>query len=80
MSTPLEDAIAQLEAELTDLKLGMKEQPKDGTAGWFTLRGKALGLSLLRSMKARSLEGDCTQADAFYKTCRREMKGVSDSG
>ena len=41
-------AIATIEAEMTALGLGTKDQPAEGTEGWYLLRAKALGLSFLR--------------------------------
>lgn len=63
----LEQAIAQLEFELSG------NAPKEGSADWYLARGRALGLSFLRTMQAAGLV-DVPAVERNYRTARRAMK------
>lgn len=63
--TNLDIAITSLEQELEALNL-----PKEGTVDWFTVRAKALGLSLLKAARLSQLGEDLPRFDAFRKDIR----------
>ena len=71
-------AISQLEEEITALGQGTATQPKMGTADWYTLRAKALGLAGLRQMEQRKIAGDEAISERFYRECLRNMKAVNE--
>lgn len=73
MSTPQENAIAMLEAEIEQLG-----KPEAGTSLWWMLRAKSLGLSLLRSLKAKGID-DPAMAELFRKDVRKRLASVADS-
>lgn len=78
MPTPLEAAIAVLEAEVAGFQQGTKDQPKEKTTDWFLLRAYGLGLSCLRALKARALEDDPPGAERFYRNASKGMKAPDD--
>lgn len=71
MSLPA--AIAQLEEELGALGLG-KRPPAEGSADWFLVRAKALGLSHLRALQEKGLAGDLESCEKCYKGCLKHHK------
>ncbi len=68
----LERAIATVEGELTALGLGTKDQPKEGTEGWYLLRAKSLGLSFLRQI--RQVESNPAALERHFKKATLEVK------
>lgn len=66
MSHPLDVAIAELELEVTALGA-----PDPATVGWFTLRAKSTGLTMLRVLKQRGLQDDPAAAENFRKNARK---------
>ena len=80
MPTPLEAAIAVLEEEVASFQQGTKTQPLVKTTDWFLLRARALGLSTLRTMRARALEDDPVGAERFYRHSLGKMKAPDDQG
>ena len=67
-------AIALLAAEIEALGHGTSRAPKTGTADWYLVRAKALGLAALRQMQALGIEDDPTACDRLYKSLVREGK------
>lgn len=47
--------------------------PKEGTAGWFLIRAYATGQVLLQTIKAKGLQDDPVEADAFRKELRKRV-------
>ena len=78
--TPLESAIALLEAEVEAFQQGTKFQPAEKSEAWFVLRAKALGLSHLRRMAQLRVHDDPAAAERFYRGCQKTFKslGVPD--
>lgn len=70
----LRAAIVSLEAEITALGHGGSNQPREGSAEWFLLRGKLSGLNLLRRMDEQGLGGNARGAEVFYKAHSKELK------
>lgn len=67
-------AIAQLETEVAAFKQGSKDQPKDGSAAWFMLRGLSAGLLMLKQMKLHGVANDPSQADRFFNNYTKQLK------
>lgn len=63
----MDDAIKMLEDEI--LALGI---PREGSAGWYILRAKSLGLSFLKTVKQRGIV-DPLAADSFRKDLRMAL-------
>lgn len=70
----LDRAIAALQQELLDLGVGQKKQPAEGSTDWYLLRGKAVGLSALRAMRAAAGTDDPAIAERFYKRFAADVK------
>lgn len=70
---PLAAAITMLEEELVQLQALMNKQQPGSDPYWWALQAKALGLSHLRSLQARGLEGP-VQADQVRKLYRKELQ------
>ena len=67
-------AIGMLEEEILSSGHGTKQQPKDGTAEWFILRARSLGLSHLRRMKQLGAHLDAGSAERFHRGCAGQLK------
>lgn len=72
----LDRAIAQMEAEVAGFKQGTPDQPAEGTADWFLLRAKAIGLSNLRRMKQLEVGSDPAAAERYYRKCTSALKDL----
>ena len=70
----LDRAIIMLEEEVASFQQGTKSQPTDGSADWFVLRAKALGLSHLRRIKLLELERDSGGAERLYRRSISQLK------
>lgn len=77
----IESAVAQLEVEIASFKQGTKDQPKEGSGAWFMLRALSVGLTMLRTMQAKSVSNDPAAAEALFRQFMRDVKAsVSDTG
>ncbi len=74
--SPLQSALASLQLEVDSFAQGTPRQPGEGTADWFTLRAKSLGLSYLKAIAAQNLEGvsAAPAAEAVYKSGLSKLK------
>lgn len=63
--------------QLLEIEIEQLGTPKVETAGWWVLRAKSTGLSLLRTMRDRGIS-DPEVAEAFRKGLRKEL--VGDAG
>jgi len=63
--SPLEEAVASLEAEVLAFGQGTKDQPEDLSRDFYLLRAKSLGLSYLRGASAGTIS---------YESALRAMK------
>lgn len=72
--TPLEQAISSLQDEVDGFHQGTKSQPADDSADFFTLRAKALGLSVLKRLVQLGIEGDSAAVERFYRACAKQHK------
>ena len=70
----MDEAIVILQTEIEALQaLRNGRGPQEGTTEWWLLRGKSIGLSMLRAMKVAG----CTTpvaAEAYRKTLRKELQ------
>lgn len=76
--TALEVAIADMYNELAELGLGRKNQPKEDSVAWYTMRAKAAGLSMLRAALAAERE-DPIRFEEHYKKYLNELKGKPEA-
>lgn len=69
-------ALEQLQAEVDSFLQGTKQQPREGTADWFLLRAKSIGLSYLRSIEKQKLDqpASARAADRVYKVSRGQLQ------
>lgn len=77
--TRIESAIASLQREVDAFGQGTAKQPSEGSADWFLLRAKSLGLSYLRSIRAQNL-GDERQAGEAEQVYRAGMEKLKEGG
>lgn len=73
----LDRAIVLMEEEVADFQNGTASAPKEGTAEWFLLRAKALGLSQLRRMKQLEVGDNPAAAERFYRGCAVTFKKLT---
>lgn len=79
----LERAIATLEAEVAGFKQGTPDQPREGTEGWYVLRAKSLGLSLLKRMRKIGSMSAREEEDLFRcaaNAAKLQERAVDESG
>ena len=74
MTHPIDIAIASLQAEVDDFHQGSKQQPKENSAAWFSLRAKALGLSYLKRLQQLEAHHDFEASERFYRACSKQFK------
>lgn len=74
----LDDAIAVLEIEVAGFKLGTQDQPKADTPEFFLVRAKAVGLSMLKQMRAKGLS-EPERIESFYKQTSVTAKAAPES-
>ena len=74
MTHPIDVAILALQAEVDDFAQGSKQQPKEDSADWFTLRAKAIGLSYLKRVKQLEAHWDASASELFYRQCSKQFK------
>lgn len=72
-------AIAQLEAEVLDFGQGTARQPKEGTADWFLLRAKSMGLSSLKRAQQLRLDSPAS-AERYFRASSRLLKHEVEVG
>lgn len=72
--TPLQEAIAAMQAEVDAFGQGTKSQPKEHTASWFLLRGYTAGLSVLKAME-RTQISDPKLCERYIGNVLKGVKG-----
>ena len=70
----LDTAIAVLGTEIAAYQQGTSTQPSEGTADWYLLRAKSLGLSCLKRQKQLQIENDPGACERHYKAASSATK------
>lgn len=66
-------AIEELEG-LVEAGNSAKPPYRPGSTEWYLLRVQAMGLSFLRSVEQRGLDGDYGAVERLYRRCLQEAK------
>ncbi len=70
----LQSAIEMLQAEVDDFGQGTSRQPKEGSADWFLLRAKSLGLSSLKRAAQLKVDKSPVAANRHFLAVSRVLK------
>ena len=70
----LDRAIVVLGEEVALFGQGTSAEPSDGSADWFVLRAKTLGLSYLKRIKQLEIERDAAATERFYRRSVSNIK------
>jgi hypothetical protein len=72
--TPLEDAVAQMQARVAEFGQGSAKQPKEQTTEWFMLRAAAAGLSFLQRMDTLKISHNAAACEELYRSAKKHFK------
>lgn len=72
----LDAAAESLQATVDSFHHGTSEQPKEGTAEWFLLRGSVIGLAYLKRLQRLGLGDDPPAADRIYREASKVFKAA----
>ena len=67
MSTPLENAIEELQETVNAFGQGTSSQPKDGSTPWYLLRAHTTGLAYLKRLQQLGIESDPGACERVYR-------------
>lgn len=67
MPTPLEGAIATMQAEIDGYNLGTPQQPLAGSLDYYRLRALLVGHAMLLRIQALGIEGDVAGTERLYR-------------
>jgi len=76
MTTPLEAAIADQQFAVNSYKPGTKDQPKEGSQGWYALRAAVIGLGWLKRLQQLDLADSPEAANLTYRAALVSTKSL----